>query len=83
LKQGNSNMVNKSTIQSYHQKDKISRKNTQENNPFKKSFDFSAIATDILGKKGQNLIKSSLVNSVATSKSQNKVKVIVKNNHNK
>lgn len=73
-------MFNKSTNQSYDPKTKISRKNTQENNQFKKSFDFSAVASDILGKKGQNIIKTSLVSTVGTSKSQSKVKVVIKNN---
>jgi hypothetical protein len=72
---GNNN--NRNSSQNAISKEKISRKNTtDQGTPLKRSFDFSAVASDILGKKGQSVIKSGF--SGGLSKSQNKVKIIIK-----
>ena len=56
-------------------KDKIfSRKNILLEIPLKKSFDFSAVASDILNNKGT----SNKYNKYIVSKSQNKLKMLVK-----
>jgi len=44
---------------------------------YKKSFDFSSVATDILSKRGNEINKNGFKSSLA-SKSQNKVKIVIK-----
>ena len=67
------NMTNRNSSQGHSTKDKLLRKNTIDvSSPNKKSFDFSAVANDILNSKG-NSIKSKI-----NSNAKNQIKNVIK-----